>query len=67
MLALLAAGLGGVFAWWAAPFVVSRINPPDNPVQLALPADWRVFGFGLLLSLAVALLFGSHRLCVLRR
>jgi putative ABC transport system permease protein len=58
MLALLAAGLGGLFAWWAAPFVVSRINPSDNPVQLILPADWRVLGFGLLLSLAVALLFG---------
>ena len=25
MLALLAAGLGGLFAWWAAPFVVSRL------------------------------------------
>ena len=58
MLALLASSFGGLFGWWAAPFVVSRINPPDNPVQLILPADWRVLGFGLLLSLAVALLFG---------
>jgi len=58
MIACLAAALGGLFAWWAAPFVVARINPPDNPARLALPADWRIFGFGLLLTLGVTLLFG---------
>ncbi len=58
MLASLAAMAGGVFAWWSAPFVVSRINPPDHPARLALPADWRVLGFGLALMLAVTLLFG---------
>jgi len=57
-LALLAAGLGGLFAWWAAPFVVGMINPPDNPARLFLPADWRVLGFGLAIALAVTLLFG---------
>jgi predicted permease len=34
------------------------INPPDDPARLALPADWRVLGFGLLLALGVTLLFG---------
>ena len=58
MLALFSAALGALFAWWAAPFVVSRINPPDNPAHLVLPADWRVLVFGLLLTLAVTLLFG---------
>lgn len=58
MLALSSSALGAIFAWWAAPFVVSRINPPNNPVHLILPADWRVFAFGLLLTLAVTLLFG---------
>ena len=58
MLALFSAALGAIFAWWAAPFVVSRINPPDNPAHLILPADWRVLAFGLLLTLAVTLLFG---------
>jgi putative ABC transport system permease protein len=58
MLALFSAALGATFAWWAAPFVVSRINPPDNPAHLILPADWRVLAFGLLLTLAVTLLFG---------
>jgi predicted permease len=58
MLALFSAALGAIFAWWAAPFVVSRINPPDNPAHLILPADWRVLAFGSLLTLAVTLLFG---------
>lgn len=58
MLAIISASLGAMFAWWAAPFVVSRINPPDNPAHLILPADWRVFAFGWLLTLAVTLLFG---------
>jgi predicted permease len=58
VLACFAAAAGGLFAWWSAPFVVSRINPPDNPAQLSLPADWRVMGFGLALTLGVTLLFG---------
>jgi predicted permease len=58
MLAFFSAALGAMFAWWAAPFVVSRINPADNPAHLFLPADWRVLAFGLLLTLAVTLLFG---------
>ncbi|HTF24494.1 MAG TPA: ADOP family duplicated permease [Candidatus Limnocylindria bacterium] len=57
-LALLAAVLGGLFAWWSGPFVVSMINPPDNPARLLLPADWRVLSFGLALALGVTLLFG---------
>jgi putative ABC transport system permease protein len=58
MLALFSSALGATFAWWAAPFVVSRINPPDNPAHLILPADWRVLAFGSLLTLAVTVLFG---------
>ncbi|MEI9976299.1 MAG: hypothetical protein WDO73_32165 [Ignavibacteriota bacterium] len=38
--------------------MVSRINPPDHPARLVLPADWRVLGFGIALTLAVTLLFG---------
>jgi predicted permease len=56
-IALLAAAVGGLFAWWSAPFVVSRINPPDNPARVFLPADWRVLGFALALTLAVTFLF----------
>ena len=37
-LAFLAAAIGGFFASWAAPFVVSRINPPGNSARLFLPA-----------------------------
>jgi putative ABC transport system permease protein len=58
ILAFLAALIGGLFAWWSAPFVVSMINPPDNPARLFLPADWRVLGFGAVLTIGVILLFG---------
>ena len=58
LLAFLAAAGGALFAWWSAPFVVSMINPSDNPARLILPADWRVLGFGVGLILVVVLLFG---------
>jgi len=57
-LAFLGAAIGGWFAWWSAPFVAGMINPPDNPVRLVLPADWRVMAFGVALALAVTFLFG---------
>jgi predicted permease len=57
-LAFLAAAVGGLFAWWSAPMIVSMINPPDNPARLILPADWRVLGFGLALAVGVTFLFG---------
>ncbi len=58
ILALLSSAIGAIFAWWSAPFVVSMINPPDNPVRLALPADWRVVLFGVALTFVVTGLFG---------
>jgi predicted permease len=58
ILALISSAIGAIFAWWSAPFVVSMINPSEHPVRLPLPVDWRVFAFGLCLSLVVACLFG---------
>lgn len=58
LLAIASAIGGALFAWWSAPFVVSMINSPDDPVRLALPADWRVLAFGIVLTLCVVLLFG---------
>ncbi len=58
LLAFLAAACGALFAWWSAPFVVSMINPRDNPARLVLPADWRVLGFGVGLTLVVVLFCG---------
>ncbi len=58
ILAFLSSILGALFAAWSAPFVVSTINPRDNPVRLALPADWRVLLFGVALALLVTCLFG---------
>ena len=58
MLGILSAAIGALFAWWSAPLVVSRIGTAGNPVRLDLPADGRVLGFGLALTLGVTLLFG---------
>jgi predicted permease len=58
ILAFLSSILGALFAAWSAPFVVSTINPHDDPVRLALPADWRVLLFGIALTLLVTCLFG---------
>lgn len=58
MMGALAAALGLGFAWWATPYVVSRINPPDDPARLVLGVDWRIAGFAVLLTLAVTMLFG---------
>lgn len=37
---------------------MARINPPDNPARLSLPADWRVLAFLTVLSAGATLLFG---------
>ena len=58
MLALLASLLGAFFAAWSAPFVLSLVNPPDNPARMALPADWRVLLFGFGLMILIVLLLG---------
>ena len=59
IVSVLAAALGGSFAWWAAPFVAGHINPPDRPLQLFMPADGRAALFGLGLTLLVICLFGA--------
>jgi predicted permease len=58
LLALLASLLGAFFAAWSAPFVLSLVNPPDNPARMALPADWRVLLFGFGLMILIVLLLG---------
>jgi len=58
LLAISSAFVGGAFAWWSAPFVMSRIRTAGTPVQLVLPADWRVAFFTAALVVAVMLLFG---------
>jgi predicted permease len=57
-LAFLATAIGAAFAWWSAPFLISKIDSPQNPARLSLPADWRVLAFGLALALVVTVLFG---------
>jgi predicted permease len=58
LLAFIATAVGGLFAWWAAPFIIGTIDSPDNPARLVLPADWRVLGFGLALALGVTFVLG---------
>ena len=58
LLAVIASVLGTLFAWWSAPFVVSMLAPPDDPVRLILEADWRAMGFGIALTVVVTFLFG---------
>ncbi len=58
LLAAIASAAGMLFAWWSAPFVVSMLAPPADPVRLVLDPDWRVIGFAVALTLAVAMLFG---------
>jgi predicted permease len=58
MLAFAAATVGAIVAWQSAPFVVARINPPDDPARLSLTGDWRVLAVGLALTLAVTILCG---------
>ncbi len=57
VLAVCASIAGALFAWWAAPFVVSLLAFQE-PVQLALNASWRMLGFGIVLTVAVTVLFG---------
>jgi len=58
LLAAIASALGALFSWWSAPLVVSMLAPAEQPVRLALDADWRAIGFGVGLTAAVSLLFG---------
>jgi predicted permease len=58
LLAVLASAVGALFSWWSAPFVVSMLAPPEDPVRLVLDADWRALGFGVALTVLVTLGFG---------
>jgi predicted permease len=57
LLAIGASMAGAAFAWWAAPFVVSLLAF-EEPVRLVLDTSWRVLGFGVMLTVAVTVLFG---------
>ena len=63
IIVLLASAAAGCLARWAAPFVLSRVNPPDNPAALSLAIDWRVLAFAFLLTLWVTLLVGAAPAC----
>jgi predicted permease len=56
-------GLCGCFGgWWFAlgsiPYVLTNLNPPDDPIFLSLALDWRVIAFAAGLTLVTPLLAG---------
>jgi predicted permease len=57
IIGLFASALGWCFAQWAAPFVLARVNPPDNPARLSLAMDGRTLLCAAALTLFVSLLF----------
>ena len=59
MLASMGAGLGFLFAWWAAPAIVAQLSTPAVSVFLDLAPDWRVLGFTAALTVLTALVFGT--------
>jgi putative ABC transport system permease protein len=58
LLAVLASAAGAMLASWSAPLIVSMLAPIERPIRVILDVDWRVIGFGVILTLAVASLFG---------
>ena len=58
IIGLLASAVGWCFAQWSAPFVLARVNPPDNPARLFLAMDGRTLACAAVLTLFISLLFG---------
>jgi putative ABC transport system permease protein len=58
LLAVPGAVAGLLLAVWGARFLVAQIATVDDPVALALPVDWRLFGFMAALSVLTAVGFG---------
>jgi predicted permease len=58
LLASLASAVGLLFAWWAAPFVLSLLTPLEDPIRLVLDANWRVAAFVFAVMVGITLLFG---------
>ena len=63
LLATLASVVGALFAWWAAPLIVSMLAPAERPVRLILDLDSRALIMGAALVVAVTMLSGlAHAL-----
>jgi len=59
LLAVAASVLGGAFALFAAPLIVSRLSPASNPAYLDLHLNGPVFGFLAGVGALTTLLFGT--------
>ena len=59
MVGVAAAAGGTLFAWWATPFVVSRIHPANTPLSLSIGPNSMLVVFGMALTVSVTVLSGS--------
>ncbi len=58
LLALTAAAIGVLFAYWGTPILVRLLAPSAEPAKLATKVDLRLLGFTSLLSLLIVLVCG---------
>jgi putative ABC transport system permease protein len=58
MLSILGSAAGIVFAQVSAPWIVSILRVPQDPVRFVFDVGWRAWTFNVGLALAVTLLFG---------
>jgi predicted permease len=58
LLALLGGGLGLLFAYWGAQFLLGFIPPRDTPLTLQFSPDGRILAFTAGVSLLTGILFG---------
>lgn len=58
LLGSVAATFALLFSRWAGPWLIGQMNPPDNPMRLALAFDWRMPLAVSLSALLVTLICG---------
>jgi putative ABC transport system permease protein len=57
-IAALATLAGVMLSSWSTPFVIEKINSPENPIRLRAPFDLRMAAFSVCLSFVLTILFG---------
>ena len=58
VLACLGGTLGVALALWGGPLLLLIVSSTSTPVPVNLPVDWRILGFGAVLTVSTGLAFG---------
>ena len=58
LIAIVGATCGGILAALLSRALVGFMSPPNSPIFLDMPTDWRVVGFGCALAILTTILFG---------